>query len=440
MASRRRTTTPTAITRAVAEFLATEVAGGVVLVIAAATALAWANSPWRDSYHTLWETRLAVEVGSLSISLDLRHWVNEGLMALFFLVVGLEIKRELVEGELRDPRRAALPVVAALGGMVVPAALYLAILGPGPASRGWGIPMATDIAFALGVAALVARRLPPPLRLFLLTLAIVDDIGAIVVIAFFYSGGVNMPSLGVAFVVLLAVYALSRLGVTATPLFVCLGTLLWLALHSSGVHGTLAGVAMGLLAPTSPSLAREIVLSRGAEIADVSTAAAARSTSRIARLSVSQVVWLAHALHPWTSFAIVPAFALANAGLPLSASALGAAASSRVAVAIVVALVAGKTIGISAFAWIACRVGLATLPAGATFSQVFGLAALGGIGFTVSLFISDLAFGTSPLADQAKAGILAATVLASCLGALLLAAAGRRAGRHPRNSGAPTAE
>jgi NhaA family Na+:H+ antiporter len=416
---------PVTLTRALREFLATEVAGGVVLVIAAAVALAWANSPWGSMYRRLWEADLAVTLGHWSLSLDLRHWVNDGLMAVFFLVVGLEVKRELLEGELRDPRRAALPVVAAVGGMVLPAALYLALNTGGVGERGWGIPMATDIAFAVGVAALVGRGLPSSLRLFLLTLAIVDDIGVIVIIAVFYSNAVAWHWMLAAAGLLGVAYAVRRAGIVASPVFVTLGLLLWLAVHESGVHATLAGVAMGLLAPVRPVMAREIALTRADELLDVFSPGAARNTSRLARLSVSQLEWILHGLHPWTSLVIVPLFALANAGVSLSSSAIDSAVRSPVALGVVVGLVVGKPTGILVFAWLGCRLGLAALPAGVRWLQVVGMGALAGIGFTVSLFVTGLAFEDASLADQARVGILASSLLASLAGALILACSSR---------------
>lgn len=405
---------------ALPDFLATEVAGGGALVAAAVVAVVWANSPWSQSYHDLWATEATISLGGHVLALDLRHWVNDGLMAIFFVVVALEVKRELIEGELRDPRRASLPVVAAIGGMAVPAALYLVLNAGGTGSSGWGIPMATDIAFALGVAALVGRSLPPGLRLFLLALAIVDDIGAILVIAVFYSSGLAMSWLagGVALVGL--VYALRRVGVFYPPLFVAIGTAMWLALHESGVHPTLAGVAMGLLAPARPTLDPEDVASRRDELLDLHSPKAARRTSKLARSSVSQMEWLEHGLHPWTSLGIVPVFALANAGVSLSSSALGDAARSPVAWGALVGLVVGKTIGISGFAWLATRTGISALPAGATWRQVIGTAALAGIGFTVSIFVTGLAFDGVDLVAEAKIGILAASLIATGLAAALL--------------------
>jgi Na+:H+ antiporter, NhaA family len=417
---RRATSAALAPSRALREFLATESAGGVLLLVATATALVWANSPWQDSYDTLWHTSARIGIGGHELDLDLQHWVNDGLMALFFLVVGLEVKRELLLGELRDRRAAMLPVFAAIGGMVVPALLFFALNPSGQQAGGWGIPMATDIAFALGVLALVARSIPPAVRLFLLTLAIVDDIGAIVVIAVFYSAGIEAQWLAVAAMIVATVMVLRRAAFVATPLFMILGVALWAAMHASGIHATLAGVTMGLLVPATPTLTREIVRSRTDELLDVFSPEAARETTRIARQSVSQLEWLEHELHPWTSFVIVPVFALANAGVPLSADAIADAAGSTVTLGVILGLVLGKTVGIAGAAWIAIRLGIADLPGGVKWRQLLGAAALGGIGFTVSLFIAGLAFESVELVDDAKIGILAASAIATGLGALLL--------------------
>ena len=403
------------------EFLHFEAAGGIVLVAATAVALVWANSPWQDSYYTLWSTHLSVSLGSHSIDLTLQEWVNDGLMALFFFVVGLEIKRELVEGELREPRRAALPAIAAVGGMLVPAVIYVAINAGGDGARGWAIPMATDIAMAVGVLSLLGSRVAPPLKLFLLALAIVDDIGAIIVIALFYSDGIELGAAAVALVIIIAVAVLRRLGVRPIPVYVMLGAGLWLALHEAGLHATLAGVILGLMAPTRPIRRRDEVSDD--KLRDVSTPETARETAVLARESISVVAWLEHLLHPWTSLVIVPVFALANAGIPLSASALADAATSRITYGVLIGLVVGKLVGITAFTWLAVRLRVGVLPAGVGWSGIVGVAALAGIGFTVSIFVASLAFDDVGLQDQAKIGILAASVVASGLGALLLSRA-----------------
>jgi NhaA family Na+:H+ antiporter len=401
-----------------AEFLHLEAAGGIVLVAATVVALVWANSPWQDAYQTLWSTPLDISLGSHSLDLTLQEWVNDGLMAIFFFVVGLEIKRELVEGELKDPRRAALPAIAAVGGMVAPALIYLAITAGGEGTNGWGIPMATDIAMAVGVLSLLGTRVRPSLKLFLLALAIVDDIGAIAVIAVFYSDDVRLDALAAAAGIIVVVALLRRVGVRPIPVYVVLGAALWLALYEAGVHPTIAGVVLGLMAPTRPLRRQEDV--RDEQLRDVSTPEAARETVVLARESVSVVAWLEHLLHPWTTFAIVPLFALANAGVVLSASALSDALASRITYGVVVGLVVGKLVGISLFAWLAVRFKVGTLPDGVGWPSLVGVAAVAGIGFTVSIFVTGLAFTDPGLQDQAKIGILAASLVAGALGALLV--------------------
>jgi Na+:H+ antiporter, NhaA family len=412
------------VIRPLVDFLRTEAAGGVALVAAAIVALLWANSPWDASYDDVWTTHLAVALGDWELDLDLRDWINDGLMVLFFFVVGLEIKRELVEGELRDPRRAVLPVWAALGGMVVPALVYAAFNAGGEGSDGWGIPMATDIAMAVGVLSLMGSRASPSLKLFLLALAIVDDIGAIVVIAVFYTDDIRGEALLAAAGLVVVVAAMRRAGITSIAPYAVIGAGLWLALHESGVHATVAGVALGLMTPTQPIRHPELI--DAGELADVSSYEAARQTATAARESVSVVEWLEHQLHPWTSFVIVPLFVLANAGVPLSGPAVSDALTSSVAGGIVVGLVVGKFVGVAGFTWLAARLRVARLPEGVTWSGILGVSALAGIGFTVSIFITDLAFAGTTLEDQAKIAILAASVLAAAIGSALLVTLSRR--------------
>ncbi|QXC60109.1 Na+/H+ antiporter NhaA [Aquihabitans sp. G128] len=413
------------VARPVLRFVRVEAAGGAVLLLATAVALAWASSPWRAAYARVFHTEVALVVGRWSLRGDLTHWIDDGLMVAFFLVVGLEIKRELAVGELRDRRAAVLPAAAALGGMVVPAALYLAVNRGGPGGRGWGIPMATDIAFALGVLALLGRRVPGPLKVFLLTLAVVDDIGAIVVIAVFYAGTIGWWWLLGGAIVVAVVLLARRAGVRHLAAYVALGAVLWLCLYQSGVHATLAGVVMGLLAPARPlvgDLAPDDVAG-SLDAAGDRSARAIGPTRLLVRESVSPAERVAHALHPWTAFVVVPLFALANAGIEVSADAL--TSPSAVTTGVVVGLVVGKVVGILAFAWLAVRVGAGVLPAGVRWVQLLGVAALGGIGFTVSLFVAGLAFpGSRALAGDAKVGILVASIVAAVLGAAVLAATG----------------
>jgi Na+:H+ antiporter, NhaA family len=415
------------------EYLREEAAGGVALTAAAALALAWANSPWRAAYDALWETTLAVRLGRFAIEADLRHWVDDGLMTLFFLVVGLEIKRELVAGELASWRRAALPVLAAAGGMAVPAAIYAAVNAGGPGAPGWGVPMATDIAFALGVLALLGPRVPSSLKVFLLTLAVVDDLGSIAVVALFYSRGVELGTLALAAGLLVVVAALVRAGVWWLPLHVGLGLAVWLTIWHSGVSPALGGVAMGLLTPARPTappeVARDVGGALAGQLADDPHPPRLREMLREARGTVPLAERLAHDLHPVSAFLVVPLFALANAGISLERGALAGAGAGAVLGGVVAGRVVGKLAGIAAATWLAVRLGLADRPEGASWAQLAGVATVAGIGFTVPLFVADLAFPDGRFQAPVKVGLLAASVIAGTAGALVLwlAARGRRA-------------
>ena len=423
--------------KAVRHFLDTEAAGGVVLVLAAVVALAWANSPWHTAYEDLWDASASLRIGSVGFEDDLHHLVNDGLMALFFLVVGLEVKRELVAGDLRDPRVAALPALGALGGMVVPAGIYLAFNAGAEGSSGWGIPMATDIAFALGVLALLGPRIPSALKLFLLTLAIVDDIGAIVVIAVAYSDGVDLVALGVAAGAVAAAMACRRLRLWTPVIYVVLGVVCWLATYESGVHATLAGVAFGLLAPARPRAPGDVVREWAGDLSDEPSADEMRSLTTVATESVSVAERLQHTLHPVTSFLVVPVFALANAGIRVTGDELSAPGAEAVAVGVVAGLVVGKAVGVTAAAALAVRLRLAVLPDGVRWPQMLAVGALAGIGFTVSLFIGGLAFDDPTLDAAARLAVLAASVLASVLGAgLLIATTGGRGATERRAAAA----
>ncbi len=405
------------------DFLHTEAAGGALLVFASIVALVWANSPWKASYQRLWHSEIGITVAGHSLTLDLQHWVNDGLMTIFFLVVGLEIKRELTSGHLAGRRAATLPVAAAFGGMIVPAALYLAIAG-GTAPKGWGVPMATDIALAVGVLALAGSHTPAGLRAFLLGLAVVDDIGAIVVIAVFYSTGVSFGWLAGAIAAVVATVLLQRFGVHQMVVYVVLGTSVWFALHEAGVHPTLAGVAMGLLAPVTPRVAPEFVDAE--ELADIGTTEAALHTAELAKSSVSTVEWLEHVLHPWSSYLIVPLFALANAGIVVSTDSLRTAFSSAIFWGIVVGLIVGKPLGVLLAAKVAIRSGRADRPEGTSTRQLLGAGNAAGIGFTVALFIAELAFVNDdgslnePHVADAKMAILLASVVSGVVAWLVL--------------------
>jgi NhaA family Na+:H+ antiporter len=392
----------------------------LVLLAATVTALVWANLPL--GYESFWTTDLALSVGSFEIAEDLRHWVNDALMAIFFFVVGLEIKRELVVGELNDARKALLPAIAAVGGMVGPGLLYFAFNPGGAGAAGWGVPMATDIAFAVGVLALLSRRVPMGLKVFLLSLAIVDDIGAILVIALFYSSGLQLFWLIGAGLALAVIIILRRLRVYWVPVYVVLGTVVWLATFESGVHATIAGVALGLFTPAKPSDPGGFkdVLREANELPSEPDAQSLREISLQGNEVVSVAERLEHLLHPWTSFLVIPVFALANAGLRLSPDTIGEAVTSRVAIGVMVGLVAGKIVGISVASWVATRSGVARLPDGVTWRHIIGGAAVAGIGFTVSLFITGLAFSDPGLVADSKIGILIGSIIAGLIGAAIL--------------------
>jgi len=403
--------------RPLKDFLATEAAGGIALIGAAMVALLWANSPWSDTYQRIWSTVVELRLESHVLSMDLRHWLNEGLMAIFFLVVGLEIKREMVEGELRNGRRRALPVAAAMGGMLVPALLYLAFNSGGPWVRGWGIPMATDIALAVGAMSLVGSRVAPSLKVFLLALAIVDDIGAILVIGLFYASQGDRRWLLLGGVVVLVTLWLRRRAVQSVVGYVVLGVGLWFCFLEAGVHATLAGVVMGLLAPTKPYLAPDLV--DEAELLSIGSAEGVLHTQRLARSTVSVVEWLEARLHPWTSFVIVPLFGLANAGISVSGESLSGALTSPVAWGVLAGLVIGKPVGILLFSAVAVRLRIATKPEGASWKLIGATSILAGIGFTVSVFIAELALA-GPVLNQAKLAVLAASIMAGVAGLFVL--------------------
>jgi NhaA family Na+:H+ antiporter len=377
------------------EFLRTEAAGGVVLLVAALVALVLANSPWADAWEALWATDLGIDVGAERLGMDLHQWVNDGLMVVFFLVVGLEIKRELLLGERREPRTAILPVVAATGGAVLPAIIFLAFNRGGPGMSGWGIPMATDIAFALGVLALVGRGLPSGLRLFLATLAIVDDLIAVLVIALFYTSSLDLLGVAEAVVVLVLLVVANRLGVRSLVVYGALGIALWVGVLVSGVHATVAGV---LLAATIPAVVD-----------------AAPDDGRPTR---SPLMRLEGLLHPWSAYVVVPLFALANAGVRLEGGI--DAVTGPVGLGIIVGLLVGKPLGIVGSTWLLVRASLAVLPAGVTWRHMASLGVIAGIGFTMSLFIAELATLDVAGHRSAKLGVLAATTIAATVGWVLM--------------------
>ncbi|MFN0096330.1 MAG: Na+/H+ antiporter NhaA [Dehalococcoidia bacterium] len=418
-------------------FVQTETAGGLVLLAATAVALLWANSPWDGAYADLWHATVTFEVGRIAVHEDLGHFVNDGLMAIFFFVIGLEIKRELVHGELASPRRAALPVAAALGGMVVPAGIYAAFNAGGDGSAGWGIPMATDVAFALGALALAGRSAPFGLKIMLLALAVVDDLGAIMVIVVFYTDSVAWDAVGWALLFTGALAALGFFRMGHPVVWVALAVALWVAVLESGVHATLAGVIVAALVPARADrsvaeadreVQRLLAEARAArrEGDFEGDEAALDRLGQVASSAESPLDRLEHAVHPWVSFLIVPLFALANAGVVIDRESIEAATGSAVTAGVAFGLVFGKPAGIFLFAWVAVRLGWASLPRGVGFAHVGAMGVLAGIGFTVSLFITELAFEGEGLVSEAKIGILGASLVAAVAGSLAVRAVGSR--------------
>ena len=410
-----------------------EASSGIVLGIAALVALAWANLD-HAGYDEFWHMQVEIGIGSFALRDTLVHVVNDGLMALFFFVIGLEIKRELAVGELRDRRAAILPLCAAIGGMLVPALIYVAFVGGGAGSNGWGVPIATDIAFALGVLALLGPRIPMQLKVLLLGIAVIDDIGAILVIAIFYSGGVDLGWVLLAVLGLVVVTLARRVHVTSTGVYVALGFAVWLCTRESGLHATIAGVALGLLTPAVPFQAGDAVSDAARRIADITSddhddpeedELEWRTLARLSHEAISPLSRAEHALHPWTSYVVLPLFALANVGVVLEVDAVSAALSSAAGLGIMFGLVLGKPLGILAGSFLAVRSGVAVLPDRIGWLHVTGMGCLAGIGFTVSLFVTTLAFDDGPLATPATIAVLFASIVAGVLGATILRAATR---------------
>lgn len=405
-------------------------------MVMAAVALVWANSPWSAAYFELWSVKVTMGAGDFLIAKPLLLWINDGLMAIFFFLVGLEIKREVLTGELQSPRAAMLPILAAIGGMVVPAGLYVLVTGGTSFVSGWGIPMATDIAFALGILALLGSRAPTVLKIFLTALAIIDDLGAVIVIALFYTAELNLAALALGGVAL-AVLALGNwFGVQRTFFYVILGAVLWLALLKSGVHATVAGVLLALMVPARSRLDQDQFrekassylkkLAPGASAENPDDARdAVHAMEVLAKGAETPLARMEHALHPWVAYFIMPVFALANAGVALGAVPIGEALMHPISLGIMAGLFIGKQVGVAAFSWLAVRLGLADLPKGVSWGQIYGVAILTGVGFTMSLFIANLSFADPEALDRAKTGILAASFLAGVVGYLVLGRLGR---------------
>ena len=397
-------------------------------------ALIWANSPWAESYAHLWETDITFSVGAFHLSKELIHWINDGLMAVFFFVVGLEIKREVLVGELSSPRQAILPIVAAIGGMAFPAGFYLLFNQSGPAHAGWGIPMATDIAFALGVLSLLGKRVPLSLKIFLTAVAIVDDLGAVLVIALFYTSEVVWVSLLIGVIFLALLVAANRLGIRNPLVYSLLGLGLWLAFLQSGIHATIAGVLLALTIPVQTRINADEFVSNANYFLDQFRKSGKHGENVLTNQSQRAVLQamesatehaqtplqrFEHSLHPWVSYLIMPVFALANAGVELKGNLLDTF-TQPVTLGIMAGLIFGKQIGIFATSFLAVKLKWADLPSDITWKHLYGLGWLAGIGFTMSLFIASLAFGKSEILPLAKTGILLASLISAIVGAVIL--------------------
>ena len=406
-------------------FLHVESASGIVLLLATITALLLANSPWSEEFLAFWKTKIGFTVGFLEMNYSLQHWINDLLMAVLFFVIGLEVKREMVSGELRSLKRAALPICAALGGMIVPAMIYLLLQAGSPAERGWGIPMATDIAFVVGSLAILGSRIPSSLRILLLSLAIADDIGAILVIAIGYTENLQLNFLLLSLGGLIGFIGFYKIGVRNIPIYILLAAVVWFGFHESGVHATMAGVIIGLLTPTKGWIPESRLQTKVQDIlhflqgenwpGSKERYQMLREMERTTRKTVSPLERFENDLHPWVGFIIIPVFALANAGVAINSKVI----FNPVAIAVVLGLFIGKPIGIALFSWLAVKMGLGSLPSDLNWPTILGGGCLAGIGFTMALFIASLALqGT--LLDAAKAGILIGSLFSAIIGSLLL--------------------
>jgi NhaA family Na+:H+ antiporter len=418
---------PGGLTLPLQRYIHSEEAGGLMLMLGAIIGLVWVNTPLARLYEHLWHAHRSLNFQLFRIDLSLHGWVNDGLMVLFFLLIGIEIKREMVRGELSTGRKAMLPIIAALGGMILPAALYVACTATRGGLNGWGIPVATDIAFALGVLALLGPRIPASLKIFLLAFATVDDIGGILIIAIFYTEKMAWFALALAGALVIAIWMLRYFRIQNPGLYGILGVLLWMATLKSGIHATIAGVALGLLMPADPALDRASYLQMLEKLSFDLRDAVARDDKALAAEILGQMEELTQqteapldrleqAIRPWVSYFVLPIFALANSGVALSAHAVKTAIASPVAQGIAVGLIVGKFIGVWAAVRLAVKLRWTSLPAGVTWSHITGTSLLAGIGFTVSLFIADLSFGDSSYTPAAKIGILFASGLSGALG------------------------
>jgi Na+:H+ antiporter, NhaA family len=421
------------ITSPFTRFARMEAAGGILLLAATAAALLWANSSWEHSYYQIWHTQVTVTLGKISLSESRHEWVNDGLMSIFFFLVGLEIKRELLIGELSTFKQAAFPFMAAVGGSLFPALIYFAVNKGGVGANGWGIPMATDIAFALGVLALLGSRVPVGLKVFVAALAIVDDIFGVLVIALFYTRHISLLALGLGFAGVAVSFGANWLGIRNPIVYAVIGVCVWFAVLNSGVHATIAGILLAFTIPARNSLDKPEFLRQSRwlldqfEVHDLNTTQAhhaIHSLQQQCEMIESPLHRIEHGLQPWVSFVIMPIFAFANAGVHIVGK-IGAAVSHPITLGVLLGLLLGKPVGITLFAWIASSTRLASRPSSVSWGQIFGASWLCGIGFTMSLFIASLALGDGDLLDMSKIGTLAASIGAGCIGSLCLRPCGK---------------
>jgi NhaA family Na+:H+ antiporter len=423
------------ILKPIERYMHNESTAGILLIFSAITAIVWANSRWGETYVHLWEYKLSLRVAEYEVTNDLHHWINDGLMAMFFFVIGLELKREIMAGELSDLRKGMLPLVAASGGMIIPALIYILFNSSGEENNGWGIPMATDIAFALGIISLLGKRVPVSLKIFLTALAIADDIGAVLVIAFFYTSHISMLSLGMGALFMALLIGANYLGVRSTLFYGLIGIGgVWLAFLFSGVHATIAGVLAALAIPARTKIDEkkfiEILEEKLEEFHkippnDVTLLEPAQyrvieKIHRLTKAAGTPLQRLESKLHPWVSYLIMPLFALANAGIVFHAGVLKDIFSNGISLGILLGLVVGKFLGVVIFSWVMVKLRLSSLPMGMNWSHLIGVGFLAGVGFTMSLFITTLAFRTPQFVMDAKVGIFAASIISGVIGYLVL--------------------
>lgn len=423
------------VLRPIERYLHNESAGGILLLASAIIAVVWANSPFADSYIHLWENEVSLKVGNYTIGNTLHHWINDGLMAMFFFVVGLELKREIMAGELSDLRKAMLPMSAAIGGMICPAIIYILFNPSGIENNGWGIPMATDIAFAMGIMSLLGKRVPLTLKIFLTALAITDDLGAVLVIAFFYTSDISLSSLGMGAMFMAILVGANYLGIRSTLFYGLVGIGgVWLAFLLSGVHATIAGVLAAIAIPARTKInevqfiddleknLREFhkIPPNDVTLLEPAQYKIVEHIHHLTDAAGTPLQKLESALHPWVSYLVMPLFALANAGVLLHADKIGSMFSDSITLGILAGLSVGKFAGVVGFCWLAIRIRIAKLPEGINWSQIAGVGFLSGIGFTMSLFVTTLAFTDAELVDSAKLGIFAASIISGVVGYVVL--------------------